>query len=402
MIADIIQYVKANRLVYFLAACFVSSVVVPLSFNQMPYVLGLGVIALLQFTKMRNDGERITSFILFLMVLAVSSLVNSCLSARLIVFLFVIIITSGLLGGSYNYELRSDVFTAILDLIFIVNILNIYAYFAGINYYTNTWLGWKDYFSGFTPHPMWLAVIAGVANIVNIKRMMEAEETWLKAVMVVLILLTLFLQITAGSRSGLLATAAGALIYLKSYLHRFSSVIGYVVLAGVVIYMLSPLLMSDSALLQEKVDTQDVDDNSRTHLWSARIDEFLSSPLFGIGFARGYVNGLLVEGRLETGSGWLAILSQTGIFAFLCVASMVWTIFKTIGDKYIENKELFLGVFVFLCVHSMFEGYLYTSFYMPCLLFWLLAGILMQAPYAADIIDDDDALADDATMDENS
>ena len=36
-------------------------------------------------------------------------------------------------------------------------------------------------------------------------------------------------------------------------------------------------------------------------------------------------------------------------------------------------------------IHSFFEGYLYTSFYMPCLLFWLLAGILYQAPLVDEI-----------------
>lgn len=379
-----------------------SSVVVPLSFNQLPYILGLGLMSLHQFLRMSEGRERTNLFVAFLIILAVGSVLNSCLSARLVVFVFVVIITCGLLKGEENQEMRADVFTAILDLIFVVNIFNIYAYFAGVNYYDGKYIGFKDYFSGYTPHPMWLAVVAGVANIVNVKRFVEAEEKWVKAVMVGVILLTIFLQITAGSRAGLLATVAGLLVYLKTYIQNMPKVIGYVVVAAVVVYLFLPLLMSDAGLLQEKVDTQDLDDNSRTGLWGARIDEFLSSPLFGIGFARGYVNGALVEGRLETGSGWLAVLSQTGIFAFICIVGVVFSIFRSIGDKYLENKELFLGVFVFLCVHSMFEGYLYTSFYMPCLLFWLLAGILMQAPYAADVIDDDDALADDAAMDENS
>lgn len=379
-----------------------SSVVVPLSFNQLPYILGLGLMSLYQFLRMSEGRERTNLFVAFLIILAVGSVLNSCLSARLVVFVFVVIITCGLLKGEENQEMRADVFTAILDLIFVVNIFNIYAYFAGVNYYDGKYIGFKDYFSGYTPHPMWLAVVAGVANIVNVKRFVEAEEKWVKAVMVGVILLTIFLQITAGSRAGLLATVAGILVYLKTYIQNMPKVIGYVVEATVVVFLFSPLLMSDAGLLQEKVYTQDLDDNSRTGLWGARIDEFLSSPLFGIGFARGYVNGALVEGRLETGSGWLAVLSQTGIFAFICIVGVVFSIFRSIGDKYLENKELFLGVFVFLCVHSMFEGYLYTSFYMPCLLFWLLAGILMQAPYAADVIDDDDALADDAAMDENS
>ncbi|MCQ2227138.1 MAG: O-antigen ligase family protein [Bacteroidales bacterium] len=336
-------------------------------------------------------GGNAVVFVAFIVALLISSVVNWSFSLRLAVFVMVLIMSTGLLYSEDGYDMRVSLFSAILDLVFLVNIANIYAYFAGINYYNGKFIGFKDYFSGFTPHPMWLAVVAGVANLVNLHKMMSSENTARKMMLAVLILLTLFLQFTAGSRAGLISTAVGAMIYMKSYFQNVSKVVSGIFIGIFVIYMFLPILMSDASSFEEKTSTQDIDNNSRTELWSTRWQEFKSAPLFGIGFARGYVDGELVEGRLESGSGWLAVLSQTGIFAFICIVGILWGALRNFGDKYLPDKELFLGIFVFICVHSIFEGYLYTSFYMPCLLFWLLAGILHQAPLVDEIEFDEES-----------
>ncbi len=384
MFRDWIEYIRENRFAYLLAICFISSVIVPISFNQMPYVAGLGLFGAYQLNR-SYGGVNMTMFVAFIVSLLLSCVVNWSFSSRFVVFIIVLIMSTGILYSDDGFDMRVSLFSAILDLVFLVNIVNIYAYFAGINYYNGKFIGFKDYFSGLTPHPMWLAVVAGVANLVNLHKMMSSEGIAKKAMFAVLILLTLFLQFTAGSRAGLMSTAVGAMIYMKSYFQNISKVFIGIVVGLFVIYMFLPFLMSDASLFEEKTSTQDIDNNSRTELWSARWQEFKSSPLFGIGFARGYVDGELVEGRLESGSGWLAVLSQTGIFAFICIVGILWGALKDYADKYLPNKELFLGIFVFLCVHSFFEGYLYTSFYMPCLLFWLLAGILYQAPLVDEI-----------------
>lgn len=391
-------YIRENKLYLLLAICFVSSVVVPLSYNQMPYIFGMFLLGINQL--IHNERMSGYAFMILILFLLVSGIVTWCLGIRLFLFIFVLLITSGMLCSDHNYDFRTNLFSVILDVIFVVNILNIYCYFAGINYYTNLWLGWKIYFSGLTPHPMWLAVVAGVANVVNVHKLFESESIKMRIIYIVLIVLTLFLQFTAGSRSGLLSTAMAILVYFRSYFSKFSTVVLVTALVGILIYAMLPMLMSDASLLEEKIDEQDIENNSRSELWTMRISEFESSPLFGIGFARGYVDGKLVEGRLETGNGWLAILSQTGIFVFICVASIVASVIFSISKKWLPQKNLFFAIFVFLCVHSCFEGYLYTPFYMPCLLFWLLLGILQQAPLATDVEFDDDEYTDEESDDE--
>ena len=395
MFDEIKQYVSDNKFVLFIALCIVSSVIVPLMFNQMPYIAALGLMAVSQMS--RTESFNAPVFLLLVLVLFVSTVATWAFSARFFVFLFVIVVASGMLYSDDNLSFRCRVLSAVFNCMFVANIMNIFAYFAGVNYYEGKYIGFQDYFSGYTPHPMWLAVVSGVANVVNVHKFLQTDSKWLRAGLVGLFLLTLFLQFTAGSRSGLMATGVGVVVYLKSRLGNMSKVVTYVVVGGLLVYALLPMLMSDASLFQNKVDTQDVDDNSRTELWAARISEFRSSPIFGIGFARGYVDGELVEGRLETGSGWLAVLSQTGLFAFICIAAMAVSIFRSIGTKWLPEKELFFAVFVFLCVHSVFEGYLYTSFYMPCLLFWMLTGTLLQAPPADEVIDDEEEEDSDDT-----
>lgn len=395
---SLFSYLRENKFYLFLAICFVSSVVVPISYNQIPYVLGLIFLGLTQIVN--NQTFKGGLVVLFIVSLIVSSVITWCLGVRLFLFLFVLLISSGILYSDKNYEFRQNLFSVILDVIFVVNILNIYCYFAGINYYVNTWLGWKNYFSGLTPHPMWLAVVSGVANVINVHRLFNADNNKWRIVYGVLILLTLFIQFTAGSRSGLLSAAMAILVYFRSYFRSMSTVILISAFTAILIYAMLPILMSDASLLEDKIEEQDFENNSRSELWNARLEEFQSSPLFGIGFARGYVDGELVEGRLETGSGWFAVLSQTGIFAFVCIASIVLSIIFNINKKWLPQKGLFFAVFVFLCVHSCFEGYLYTPFYMPCLLFWMLLGILSQAPNA-DEVDFDDDECDDEILVEN-
>ena len=387
---SIIAYILNNKFCLLLAICFVSSVVVPISYNQMPYVLGLLLLGANQLSNNRQMGSPI--FLLFIVILIVGGVVNLCFSSRLFLFLFVLIISSGMLYSEQNFNFRVNLFSVILDVVFVVNILNIYCYFAGINYYVNVWLGWQNYFSGLAPHPMWLAVVSGVANVANVHRLFVANSVKWRVVYALLVLLTLFLQFTAGSRAGLLATAMAVLVYFRTYFRDMSSVVLITAFSCIVIYALLPMLMSDASLLTEKIEEQDMENNSRNELWAARINEFLMSPIFGVGFARGYVDGVLVEGRLETGNGWLAVLSQTGIFAFICVATLVLSVLRNISAKWLPQKGLFFAIFIFLCVHSCFEGYLYTSFYMPCLLFWLLLGILLQAPNADEVefVDDDE------------
>lgn len=379
MIDTIKRHIRTNRLAILWSILFVSSVVTPLMLNQLPYVAGLLFLGIYVVTN--NKKTKAKLYVPFLIVLVVSSIINHAFNVRLIIFLFLILITSSIFSSQKIYKRKCVLYRELLYVIFVLNILNIGCYFLGINYYF-AW-GYATYFSGLTPHPMWLAVVCGIANIVNVYFLLGSKKKSERVALVVLIILTIYLQFTAGSRAGLLSTLVGVMFLLRTHYKNMIKVGVVTAIVGAGIYLAMPLLTRDAALLQSKIEEQDVENNSRTNLWDLRIQEIKHSPWFGIGFARTFDpddTGNINEGRAETGSGWMAVWSQTGIFALLIMAGMLLTIYKKYNRAILPNKQIFISVFTFLCVHSFFEGYLYTTFYLPCFLFWLVLDILYEAP----------------------
>lgn len=129
-----------------------------------------------------------------------------------------------------------------------------------------------------------------------------------------------------------------------------------------------------------KIDAQkDRGVNSRQKIWDDRISEFEYSPIWGVGFATQLSDGESITGRMESGSGWLSVISQTGLLGFFSLLVIIkraikrWTYIK-------QNRNLFLfyGVFMYLCIHSIAEGYILTAGYYLCFLFWLVLDVLVQ------------------------
>lgn len=82
--------------------------------------------------------------------------------------------------------------------------------------------------------------------------------------------------------------------------------------------------MSDSDKMKSKIEYQKATGGtSRDALWKARLIEFESSPIWGIGFGVTGIGNNAISGRAETGSGWLTILSQTGIIGFILTLLLV-------------------------------------------------------------------------------
>ena len=85
---------------------------------------------------------------------------------------------------------------------------------------------------------------------------------------------------------------------------------------------------------------------------------------------------------MESGSGWLSILFQTGIAGFVIICTLLLKTRKVFPYIFNDYKLLlFFCSFLYLCLNSIFEGYLLTVGYYPCILFWTLLGFLHLYPY---------------------
>lgn len=131
---------------------------------------------------------------------------------------------------------------------------------------------------------------------------------------------------------------------------------------------------------------------SRDKLWNARLTEFESSPMIGIGYANelyssNHVNGGVIDnniepggmtaGSLEPGSSWLSILSYSGI---LGGATFLWFAFTLIArSRHIlqsQKGRLALALLLFCILNGITEGWLLFAGGTVFPVFWLITSFI--------------------------
>ena len=124
--------------------------------------------------------------------------------------------------------------------------------------------------------------------------------------------------------------------------------------------------------------------SSRDALWNDRISEFNSSPIFGIGFPsiasernNQYLNKS--NGKVETGSSWLNILSMTGILGLtiyiFIILKALYLLYKNIRINPKISSYL-MSLLIFWLFHMVAEGYVFASGSVLFFLSWLLIGFI--------------------------
>lgn len=391
----VLDYIKDNKGNFLLGSMVLMSLFANLGSNgQIAYYIATIVGAFIVFSKKES-----VKFLFFLLIiwLILGSLFNNVLDVRLGVFALLIMCASPLFSSYENFIFRAKFLYAICMLLPVVTMLNLYAYRVGINYFVMLNYNVSDInFSGFTPHPMWLGAINGASNVVLTYLLMKVRDEDGKKIyqcgVLVLLLSSLYLSVVAASRGAF----ASSLIAMAGVVYYFSETGGKLVksvfAAFVIAVFLMPILEGASVQMQKKMNDEETGGNSRALIWEKRIEEFMDSPIVGIGFATAFdlEKGEIVTGTVETGSGWLTILSQSGIIGFILILTML-------RKSYVPIKEikedrgvlvLFMCLGIYLCVHSIFEGYIYTPGYCPCLFFWLVLGFLHEYNAYKDDYDD--------------
>ena len=122
---------------------------------------------------------------------------------------------------------------------------------------------------------------------------------------------------------------------------------------------------------------------SRSGKWEARMAEFASSPVFGVGFSAQDPNGNdaydKVTGTIEPGSSWLCILSMTGVIGLILILGILFSPFIYLRDHPTPYNTLLFGLFVFFCVAFIAEGYIFAGGSSLCFIVWLIFGCASDA-----------------------
>ena len=309
---------------------------------------------------------------------------------RLALFSMVFVFASPLLKSPSFGMFRKKMLMGILFLCVLLGIGSFVCYFLGINYMPSQYDGsvMNDYygsaggFSGLLLQSIILGMFCGLGMIYLLYRSQlrpRRERVWYYVLIAILALTVLM----SASRSALLSAIMGGLIMLYQLYEKhgkFVQVLMTILLVGT---LTLPLWESFTTGLETKIEANKELGayGSRTEKWSARMAEFSSSPLIGIGFAsvdkRLDVVGM--GGIVEPGSSWLCILSMTGIVGFILFAIILFRPFQYLKSHSTPYNALLMGLLVFISSHMISEGYIFAGGSPLCFIAWLIFGCCNDA-----------------------
>lgn len=325
-----------------------------------------------------TEAKVLPYLLLYLGSIFITNSMNMIFDSRYFLFMLLFIVTMPFLSNRYIIEFKEKVLRYTLYSFVLVSVVCFVCYIIGYNgpVLLDENVNPLD-FKGITVHPMWLSPICGISTIACFYFFLDSQSKIVKIIWFVLLALSLFTGVAAASRSALLSSILGSvfILYIKSrnkivFIRRIV-IVAFLAVACIPFF--------DSERMSNKMEAQmNFKETSRDNLWKERFEEIEDSPFWGVGFAASGTTKKEV-GRMESGSGWLAVMSQTGLCGFIFLCLILKSAIIINNDFYEEGYLLLYSAeFLFLCIHSFFEGYLYTPGYNLCFFFWLLLGVIIS------------------------
>lgn len=383
---SVILYIKYNFLELIISFCILSNLF-PFYMPKFLYYIGLALLGL-KMTRMGVEQNKNSFlFVLFILLIVASSVINMMLDLRLVLFAFILILTcpiyTSLRWHLYKKRIMQNLFIGFIGVV----LINLYAKMIGFNLRAMV-LGWEDLtdkqFSGFCDQPMWLAAAAAVSTIFCAYLVFEQikKKRMQQYFYIVLLLCSIYVTMISGSRSAFFAAMGAMCVVLYLLVKNKARLIKYVISAAVVVLVLSPIFFNrktSGAMMAKQEYQEKVGGTSRDGLWSDRMAEFKSSPLIGVGFGAHGVGEDKEVSRVETGGGWISILSQTGILGLVLAISIIFKAFTPIRKIRQDNSMMVIyAAYFFFIVHSIVEGYMFQGGWYLCLIFWMVIGLLIE------------------------
>lgn len=390
----IISYIQHNFLELIITFCILSNL---FSFfmPKFLYYIGLALLGI-KMTRMgikRNKNSHL--FILFILLIVISSVINMMLDLRLVLFAFILVLTcpiyTSLKWHLYKKKILRNIFIGFIGVV----LINLYAKFTGFNLRALV-KGWEDLtdkqFSGYCDQPMWLAAAAAVSTIfcAYLVFVQDRKKRLQQYFYILLLLCSVYVTMISGSRSAFLAAmgATGVVLYLL--VKNKGRLIKYVVSATAVILVLSPIFLDRrafGAMMAKQEYQEEIGQTSRDQIWTDRMVEFKSSPLIGVGFGAHGVGEDKEVSTVETGGGWISILAQTGILGLILALSIIFKAYTPIRKIRQDNSMMCIyAAYFFFIVHSIVEGYMFQGGWYLCLIFWMVIGLLIENKQYGEII----------------
>ncbi len=303
---------------------------------------------------------------------------------RFVLFVLLLICVSPLIQDPQQARNRITIFVIAMTVCTFLGVGSFLARFLGINFATSSTLDnilQVGTFGGLTQHSMLLGPIAAIGCVFCCWMGYTQRIKIYYYLGVMCIAAVMF----SASRSALMGTIAAITILLYKLTGtkaKFVKVAAGVVLLAAVTFpiwgsALDPVIQKYQGNVAEGGAY-----SSRENLWRARVLEFESSPLIGVGFdaidlklSSAYGGYDKVSGMVESGSSWLIILSMTGIIGAILLIPVLFGTYRLLWFDSSPQAILVLGLLTFFFVHMIAEGYIFYGGSMLAFLFWLTIGV---------------------------
>lgn len=308
---------------------------------------------------------------------------------RLITFIIVVSLVGPLIITKGLMTLRNNLFKSLNKLIFIFSVASFLLYLFGISLGANT-----GGFSGFFNHSMMMGPIASIALIITLYKYYSTKNTALRVrtksqkwFLIIAMFILFFIILLASSRAALLGAVAGVLFFIyKVFQNRISGFLTVLIFLTMLLIATFPLWSDYTVGIANKQraieDSGDLLTARRDH-WEARLNEFKSKPIFGIGFASVSIQNNrsdynIETGGIEPGTSWLAILSMVGVFGFIPLLILFGRslTFLLNSKKQTLNCAVLGALLMFFITHMFAEGYIFSSGSFLFFYLWLILGVV--------------------------
>lgn len=355
--------------------------------------LGIGdiyyiiIIAILFFLLLTGKRVNFNYFMIWFILAASLSIVFNDIpsffkpSYRLISFIMVVGLVGPMIRSTTLYSFRYILFSRINYIIIIFVLLS----FVSIALSLPLSKGRGGYVGLFL-HSNFLSPIAALSVFSLVKIAIEQKKKYLRHLLFLGAMVSFLTCLIAGSRASLLGLIGGLVFYTyKLNQHKLTNFIKTLLIIAALSIVSYPLWESYAETIIRKTSYSEQQGNvfyTRENRWNSRISEFRSSPVFGVGFASVDItvdqryNEL--DGQIEPGSSWLALLSMTGLLGFMSIFIFILRTYNYLYKIKIDRSKFayFGGLLTFFILHMFAEGYITAAGNTLFFYFWLLMGVI--------------------------
>ena len=296
-------------------------------------------------------------------------------------FVLLFVIASPLIKDNNSIKFRSTLLQLSLFISVVVSVVSFVFYFLGINYMvyyeSSEYLGSVGRFGGVTTHSMLLGPVSAISTIYCTYRALVTKNKIYWLLCIPSLACTLF----SSSRSAFICAILGVLFILY-FNSKNKSIFLKRLLVIALLGSISFPLWSDALSGLEQKQQNNIENggtfNSRRSKWDNRLNEFYSSPIFGVGFSACDIKHSedydSLTGTIETGSSWLAVLSMTGLLGFVPFCIVIYNSFRRVLQKRKTkvSASLYTGLLILLSVHMLAEGYILAGGSVMCYIAWII------------------------------